>query len=129
MKHAAIGLLLAAAAASAAQAHHSYGAIYLEQDSVEIEGRIVEFQYRNPHSFINVAGQEKGFGPEKLYAGEWVSTSQLERAGISKTTLQPGDAVRIWGSPAKDPKDNRIHVKRIERSDGWAWRGRRDQDR
>jgi hypothetical protein len=114
----------------AGQAHHSFGAVYLESDSVEIEGTIVEFQYKNPHAWIHVRGSERsGLGQEQVYSAEWVSTSQLERDGIDKTTLKPGDAVRIWGSPSKNPSDNRLHLKRIERSDGWAWRGRQQQTR
>ena len=68
-------------------------------------------------------------GEEKIYSAEWVSTSQLERQGIDKTTLKPGDNVRIWGSPSKNPSDNRMHLKRIERSDGWEWRGGQGQTR
>ena len=125
-KVAALVLLLA----GAAQAHHSFGAVYLESDSVEIEGTIVEFQYKNPHAWIHVRGAERaGLGDEKVYAAEWVSTSALERQGIDKTTLKPGDRVRIWGSPSKNPSDNRMHLKRIERSDGWEWRGRQQQTR
>jgi hypothetical protein len=33
-------LVLSAAAA----AHHSFGAVYLESDSIEVDGQIVEFQ-------------------------------------------------------------------------------------
>jgi hypothetical protein len=108
-----------------ALAHHSFGAIYLESDSIEVEGRIVEFQYVNPHAWVHVMGTEGAFGQEKIYSAEWVSTSQLEREGITKTFLKEGDRVRIWGSPAKAPNDNRMHLKRMERSDGWQWRPRR----
>jgi len=114
----------------AAAAHHSFGAVYLESDSVEIDGTIVEFQYKNPHSWVHVRGSERsGLGDERVYSAEWVSTSQLENEGITKTTLKPGDKVRIWGSPSKNPSDYRMHLKRIERSDGWQWRGRQQQTR
>lgn len=109
-------------------AHHSFGDIYIESDSIEINGRIVEFQYKNPHSWIHVSAQD-AFGREKIYSAEWVSTSQLEREGITKTTLHVDDDVRIWGSPARNPNDNRMHLKRIRRSDGWEWRGRGNQRR
>jgi hypothetical protein len=33
-----------------------------------------------------------------------------------------GDSVHIWVSPNKNPSDNRIRLKRLERrSDGWWW--------
>ena len=92
---------------------------------IEVDGTIVEFQYKNPHSWVHVRGSERsGLGSEHIYSGEWVSTSQLENEGITKTTLKPGDKVRIWGAPSKNPSDYRMHLKRMERSDGWQWRGR-----
>ena|SRR5687768_6401769 len=125
----AVAGVMAMLLAVAGYAHHSFGDIYLESDSVEIEGTIVEFQYRNPHAWVHVRGSERGLGEERVYAAEWVSTSQLEREGITRTTLRPGDAVRIWGSPAKNPRENRLHLKRMARSDGWEWRGRQQQSR
>jgi len=121
---ACIGALVFVLWATAA-AHHSFGAVYLESDMIEVDGTIVEFQYKNPHSWVHVRGSERsGLGEERVYSAEWVSTSQLENEGITKTTLKPGDKVRIWGSPSKNPSDYRMHLKRMERSDGWQWRGR-----
>ena len=110
-------------------AHHSFGAIYLEDDTIEIEGDVVEFEYRNPHSFLHVQGQD-AFGRARQYAAEWASTSRLESDGITKTTLRPGDVVRLWASPSKNPNDNRIRLKRIERrADGWKWGQQRRETR
>jgi hypothetical protein len=109
--------------------HHSYSELYLESDTIEVEGEVIEFQYRNPHSWIHVMGQET-FGKPKTYAAEWASVSRLERDGINARTLKSGDIVRIWGSPARNPNDNRIHLKRIERrSDRWKWGGQGGQNR
>jgi uncharacterized protein DUF6152 len=109
-----------------ALAHHSFAVVYLEQDTIEIEGDVVEFQYRNPHAWIFVQGTEKGGLGEKIYAAEWVSVSQLDRAGIPKNFFKPGDQLRIWASPNKNPTDNRVRLKRMERrSDGWKWAGGR----
>jgi len=102
--------------------HHSFATYYLESDTIELEGDVVEFQYKNPHSWIHVVGEEQPFGRRKTYAAEWGSTSALERNGITKLTLRAGDSVRIWASPSRDPNDNRVRLKRIERrSDGWKW--------
>jgi hypothetical protein len=125
--HALVGGL--AIVGAPALAHHSFGELYLESDTIEVEGSIVEFQYRNPHAWVHVAGTEGAFGEEKIYSAEWVSTSQLEREGITKNTLRVGDRVRIWGSPAKAINVSRMHLKRIQRSDGWQWRSRRAADR
>ena len=132
MKRFAVGVALVAGVffvlrSSPAQAHHSFAVVYLEQDTIEIEGDVVEFQYKNPHAWVMVEGTEKGgFGNPKTYAAEWVSVSQLERNNIGKQWFKPGDVVRIWASPNKNPSDNRVRLKRLERkSDGWKWQGNR----
>src|SRR3954469_9008237 len=86
--------------------HHSFAALYIEADTIEIEGDVVEFQYKNPHSWGFVQGQE-GFGPTKICPAEWAGTSQLERIGIAKNFFPVGDSVHIWVSPGRDPHDNR----------------------
>ena len=102
--------------------HHSFAVYYIEADTIEIEGDVLEFQYKNPHSWLHVVGEEQPFGRRKAYAAEWASTSALERNSITKLTLRAGDSVHIWASPNRDPNDNRIRLKRIERrSDGWRW--------
>lgn len=104
-------------------AHHSYGAIYLEDDTIELEGEVVEFQYKNPHSWVFILADQP-FNSGKPYAAEWASTSRLDRDNITRNTLRVGDRVRIWASPNRDPKDNRVHLKRIERpADRWKWGG------
>jgi Family of unknown function (DUF6152) len=110
-----------------ALAHHSFAIVYLEQDTIEIEGEVVEFQYKNPHAWVMVQGTEKaGVGGPKIFAAEWVSVSQLDRMEIDKTFFKIGDPVRVWASPNKNPLDNRVRLKRIERtSDGWKWQGNR----
>ncbi len=109
--------------------HHSFANVYLEDDTIEIEGEVVEFQYKNPHAWIHVVGQERLGGP-KTYAAEWVGTSRLERDGINRNTLREGDNVRLWAAPNRNPHDNRVHLKRIERrADGWQWGQNRRENR
>jgi hypothetical protein len=114
-----------------ALAHHSFAVTYIESDTIEIEGDVVEFQYRNPHAWLMIQGTEKGgFGQPRIYAAEWVSVSQLERNDIPKNFFKVGDTMRIWASPNKNPSDNRVRLKRMERkSDGWKWQGNRGDTR
>ncbi len=122
---------LVVASSPRALAHHSFAVTYLEQDTIEIEGDVVEFQYKNPHAWIFVQGHEKaGIGGDKIFAAEWVSVSQLDRMDIDKHWFKPGDTVHVWASPNKNPSDNRVRLKRIERrSDGWKWQGNRGDTR
>jgi hypothetical protein len=122
------GVMVVAVSRVPLLAHHSFAVYYIEADTIDIEGEVVEFQYKNPHSVIFVQGTE-GFGQPKLYAAEWVSVSQLERSGIPKNFFKPGDQLRIWASPNKNPSDNRVRLKRMERrSDGWKWGGQNRGD-
>jgi hypothetical protein len=112
-----------------AQGHHSFSEYYLESDTIEVEGEVLEFQYKNPHSWVHVMGQDS-FSGRKPYAAEWASVSRLERDGINAKTLRPGDVVRIWASPNRNPNDNRIRLKRIERrGDRWSWGQNRGENR
>ena len=101
--------------------HHNFADLYLEADTIDIDGEVVEFQYRNPHAWIHVAAQD-AFGAQKVYAGEWASVSRLERDGITREFIKVGDRLRIWASPNRNASDNRVRIKRIERrSDRWRW--------
>jgi hypothetical protein len=109
-------------------AHHSYAAYYLVDDMIEIEGDVVEFQYKNPHSWVHVRGRD-ALGTQALFSAEWASVSRLERDGINARTLREGDVVRIWASPNRNPRDNRVRLLRIERrSDRWSWGQARQGD-
>ena len=35
-------------------AHHSFSSTYFDDKTIKIEGKLVSFQLRNPHSFIQV---------------------------------------------------------------------------
>src|SRR6478672_1097399 len=94
----ALGLGGAAIVARPVLAHHSFATYYIEKDTIEVEGDVVELEYKNPHSWIHIMSRDP-FGKPKVYDVEWASTSQLENDGITKRTLHSGDFVRIWASP------------------------------
>ena len=103
-----------------AWAHHSFAATYLEDQSVTIEGRLVQFLLRSPHSFVHVMVEEPD-GSMARYVVEWGSPAQL--AGeVSRDTLRPGDRVIISGNPGRNPEDHRVRLLKFERPrDGWSW--------
>ena len=115
----AAGLLMAALPA---HGHHSWTAAYHEDQSVWIQGEVVELHYQNPHAWLYVSAPDKSGTPAK-YGAEWANPSRLNQQGITKDTLRPGDKVIVTGSPPRDPSEYRLHLKRIERpADGWRWR-------
>jgi hypothetical protein len=106
-----------------AYAHHSFAATYFEDKTQKIEGNLVQFLYRNPHSFVHVeAPDEKGM--MQRWAVEWGAGGQLGRQGVTRETLKPGDHVVIVGNPGRNPEDHRLRMVNITRpSDGWKWGG------
>ena len=102
-------------------AHHSFAATYLEEETVTIEGELVQFLYRNPHSFVHVMVKQKD-GTSIRYAVEWGGTGQLNVQGVTKDTLKPGDFVVVSGSPGRNPDDHRVRMLTLKRpKDGFTW--------
>jgi len=101
-------------------AHHSFAATYLEDQSVTIEGDLVQFLLRNPHSFVHVMVKEPD-GSLARYVVEWGSPSQLS-GKVSRDTLKPGDHVIISGNPGRNTADHRMRLLTFRRpKDGWSW--------
>jgi len=113
-----IGSLLAA---TAAWAHHSYAATYDVTHEITIQGKIVQFVYRNPHSFVHVTATGEG-GASERWAVEWSGTTQLGNAGVTRETLKVGDAVVIQARPSRVPGEFRALMLKLKRtSDGFTW--------
>jgi hypothetical protein len=119
------GLVLVVAAAllggSAAYAHHSYAATYDTSKEIKLAGKLVQFVYRNPHSFVHVeAPDEKGM-PQR-WAVEWSGGGQLANQGVTKESLKVGDEVVIIGRPSRVPGEYRALMVRLTRpADGFTW--------
>lgn len=111
---------------SLAQAHHSFSATYFVDEEIIVEGRLVAFLFRNPHSFLHLNVTD-GKGVTIRWAVEWGAPQALIRQSVGRDTLRPGDEVIIVGSPGRNPEDHRLRMRSIERpADGWAWAGNVD---
>jgi len=108
-----------------AAAHHSFAAYYHEEQSVTIEGVLVEFELKAPHAWIYVLAPDPA-GTVQRYAAEWSNPTRLARDGIDQNTLRAGDRLTVTGSPGRVAAEYKIHLKRMTRqADGWSWRGSR----
>jgi len=114
----AVGVLLAGVSA---YAHHSQAAQYDTSKEVKIQGTLVQFQFRNPHTFIQVeAPDEKGH--KVRWSIEWGGVGQLNGQGVTRTTLKYGDPVIITANPSRTPNDHKLHMLTLKRtSDGFGW--------
>jgi len=118
-----LAIVLAAATSELMQAHHSFAASYFPDKTLTIDGKVVQFLFRNPHSFLHVEAPDEKRHSE-TWVVEWGGGGQLSRAGVSKDTLKAGDHVVVTGNPSRNPTDHRLHMVSILRpSDGWKWSG------
>jgi hypothetical protein len=92
-----LGLL---AAAGTALAHHSF-AMFDQSQRVTIKGTVTEFQWTNPHAFIqmSVPGSD---GKAEDWSIELNSPNNLRRQGWKSTSLKAGDEVTLVMFPLRD---------------------------
>jgi hypothetical protein len=113
--------LVALAMGSATFAHHSYAATYDVTHEIKLEGKIVQFVYRNPHSFVHVSAADEKGAPQR-WAVEWSGTTQLNKAGVNVESLKVGDVVVITARPSRVAGEFRALMLTLKRpSDGFTW--------
>ncbi|HTI67511.1 MAG TPA: DUF6152 family protein [Caulobacteraceae bacterium] len=95
------GVVGAALAATPALAHHSF-AMFDNQKNVTIEGAIKEFQWTNPHSWVQVLVKDPATGREVEWSIEGGSPNGLARNGWKRTSLKAGDRAVVVIHPLKD---------------------------
>lgn len=118
------GLLMAGSVASA---HHSYGATYETKKEIKLEGKLAQFVYRNPHSFVHMTAKDE-HGEMQRWAVEWSGTSQLANDGVTRESLKVGDAIVVTARPSRVPGEFRVLMVRLIRpSDGFSWGARGGQ--
>jgi hypothetical protein len=105
----------------AAYAHHSIGAAYDTSKDSKIEGKLVQFNFRNPHSFVTVDAPDAG-GKVQRWVVEWGGAGALGGQGITRSTLKVGDVVVITGNPSRTAGLARLKMNTLLRkSDGFGW--------
>ncbi len=94
-------LLMAVASGTAVQAwtHHSF-AMFDNTKSVDLQGTVKEFQWTNPHCWIQLLVSQDGHEIE--YPIEGASPNGLVRKGWTRNVLKPGDKVTITIHPLKN---------------------------
>lgn len=85
------------AAAVQAGAHHSF-AIFDHTQTYTLKGTVLEFQWTNPHGYLELAVAE---GPKDLdrFTIELTSINMLRRAGWKSSDVKAGDEVTAIVAP------------------------------
>jgi hypothetical protein len=91
---------IALLAAVPALAHHS-DAMFARETVLELSGRIKEFQFTNPHAWVQLNVTDAN-GQVVEWSLEWGSPNQLGRQGIRPSTFPAGAEVSIRTNPMRD---------------------------
>jgi hypothetical protein len=83
-----------------ASAHHS-GVEFDNSKVVELNGTIKEFQFKNPHTWIQVLVPD-GKGGNVEWSLEWGSPNTLGRDGYRPSTFPPGAKVTVRLNPMRN---------------------------
>jgi hypothetical protein len=96
-------------------AHHSF-ASYDRTKQVTLDGVVKDFQWTNPHAWIQVVVKDAQ-GHDTEWGVECGSPNMMTRTGWTRTLLKPGDTVVAIVNPLLDGRPNGSLV-RITLADG-----------
>lgn len=109
-------------------AHHSFQASYDTEHVITLEGTLVVFLLRNPHSHVYVMAPDEN-GVMQRWGIEWGGASLLKRQGLTRESLKAGDHVIITGNPGRNPGDHRLRMNTLFRpKDGFGWGQKKGED-
>jgi Family of unknown function (DUF6152) len=94
---------LLACAVGSVSAHHSY-AMFDMQKEVKLEGTVKEYQWTNPHIWIQLLTMDAG-GQVVEWAIECNSTKTMSNVGWTRKTLKAGDKISVVIHPLKTSAD------------------------
>jgi hypothetical protein len=101
---------LIALLAEGALAHHSF-AMFDNKAEKTLTGTIKEFQWTNPHIWVQVMVKDEATGKDVEWSIEGGSPNNLGRRGWSRNTLKNGDQVVVVIHPLKNGEPGGSLVK------------------
>lgn len=121
----AVGLLALLAYAGQAVAHHAFGAEFDREAPIRVEGRVVQLEWVNPHSWIHLEVDEVETAdgirePEEqeVWMVEGGTPNVLLRRGLRRDCLTPGTPLVVDGYQAKDHSQQRMNGRDVTFPDG-----------
>ena len=95
-------------------AHHSF-AMFDQREIMTLEGVVTEFQWTNPHAFIELdVPQRDGTSHWSI---ELNSPNNLSRQGWRRTSLRAGERVKLRMNPLRDGKRGGLFLD-LHKADG-----------
>lgn len=96
-----IAAVVLSALVSGAYAHHSF-ATFDEQQQKTLVGTVKEFQWTNPHTWLQVLVKDPATGQVVEWSIEGGSPNGLSRQGWRRSSIKPGDQVEVTIHPLKN---------------------------
>lgn len=85
--------------ATATSAHHS-SAMFDKETVVEVTATVIEFQWTNPHVWIEIEADDGG--EMAAWSIEGLGPNSLFRMGWRPNSFKPGDIITIRFNPMRD---------------------------
>jgi hypothetical protein len=83
------------------EAHHSLAGVYDLNKETVLVGALTELRFTNPHSSIHLAVKNKD-GSTTEWSLVTASNTVLTRQGVTKSSIKPGDILKITILPARN---------------------------
>lgn len=96
----AAGIFAAATLLAASAGAHHTAAMYDHKKLVAYEGTVVRFQWTNPHTYTDIDVNTPS-GVQR-YSFEAPNNGWLKKYGWTRSTLKPGDRVKVTAHPLRD---------------------------
>jgi len=93
-----VGLALSGVAL---QAHHAVAGVYDLNKEIVLEGKLKKLNFTSPHSSIELSVPDKN-GKVTDWVLTTASVQVLTREGISKTSMKPGEVLKVTILPARN---------------------------
>jgi len=103
IRSAALAVLLGGACVMPAAAHHSF-AMFDSSTHKLVEGRVTEWNYNNPHSWLIIEGLDAD-GEMTTWSFEGAARVHAARQGVNGGTFGKGEFVRVVMSPLRDGRN------------------------
>jgi hypothetical protein len=84
-----------------AQAHHAVAGVYDLNKEIVLEGTLTKLNFVNPHASLHLAVPNAD-GTTTEWILTTASIQTLTRQGINKSSIKPGESLKITALPARN---------------------------
>jgi hypothetical protein len=95
--------------ATPVMAHHS-GAMFDRSKTVVLKGAIKEYQFTNPHTWIEIMVPDETGKPVQ-WSIEGETPGSMNRIGLTRSSISPGDQVTLKVHPLRDGRTGGSYIE------------------